>query len=212
VSVFGAAIIAALSGCATKPPLIDVHAVAPTVVEDMRYFGSHNFIGRPIHGYKAAKCLLSEKAAFALAKVQNELAFFGMSLKVYDCYRPQRAVDDFVAWAADLGDTKMKAEFYPQVDKSMLFKEGYIAAKSGHSRGSTVDLTIEGLDMGTPFDLFDPLSHTVNPALTPVQRRNRLLLRATMEKHGFKNLDEEWWHFTLVNEPFSDRYFDLEIN
>ena len=198
-------------------------------------------MGRPVHGYSAAHCLLTKQAAEALAKVQAELRAQSMSLKVYDCYRPQRAVDDFVAWASDLDDLKMKDEFYPKVDKSMLFREGYIAKKSGHSRGSTVDLTVvpipvppeapykEGqelvacylpagkrfednsVDMGTGYDCFDPLAHTNNPEIVGVQRKNRQLLKSLMEKHGFRNARTEWWHYTLVNEPYPTRYFDFEI-
>jgi D-alanyl-D-alanine dipeptidase len=185
--------------------------------------------------------MLTPPAAAALSAAQTELRSYGLSLKVYDCYRPQRAVDEFVAWAKDLGDTKMKAEFYPRVEKTNLFKDGYIAAKSGHSRGSTVDLTLipipappqeefasgqrlrdctlpasrrfgdDSLDMGTGFDCFDPLAHTANPDLGAQQRRNRLLLKSTMEKFGFRNLPEEWWHYTLKDEPYPNQYFDVPI-
>ena len=114
-------------------------------------------------------------------------------------------------WAKDLSDARMKKTFYPDVDKKDLFKEGYIAAKSGHSRGSTLDLTIDGLDMGTAYDYFDKLAHTLNPAIGAVQKANRALLKLAMEKHGFKNLPDEWWHFTLKDEPFPGRYFDVPI-
>lgn len=187
----------------------------PGIISDIRYYGADNFLGRPVKGYKSPKCLLTRQAAQALAAMQTELKLYSLSLKVYDCYRPQRAVADFVAWAKDMADTKMKNEFYPNVAKSELFKEGYIAAKSGHSRGSTVDLTLVSkdtdLDMGTKFDYFDPTAHTANPSVGSLQRRNRLLLKSVMEKYGFKNLADEWWHYTLKNEPFPDRYFDFEI-
>jgi D-alanyl-D-alanine dipeptidase len=209
------AILLLLPGCAslrTRPsdfvPLADVD---PSIAQDMRYFGEHNFLGRPVIGYEAPRCLLAREAAEALKAVQDDLRSYGLSLKVYDCYRPQRAVDDFVAWARDVRDTKMKKEFYPAVDKSVLFNEGYIAMKSGHSRGATIDLTIDALNMGTSFDFFDPLSHTANPAVAPEARKNRLLLKAVMEKHGFRNLPEEWWHYTLVKEPHPNTFFNFEI-
>ncbi len=225
----------------TTSDLVALKDIDPTIIQEIRYATPHNFVGRPIKGYSAPHCLLTREAALALSKVQSELKSKSLTLKVYDCYRPQRAVDDFVAWAKDLSDVKMKREFYPKVNKSELFKDGYIAEKSGHSRGSTVDLTIvpfpppseanykEGqklkpctfvqgsrfadgsVDMGTGYDCFDPLAHTENPSISATQKWNRHLLKSTMEKYGFKNLDEEWWHFTLKNEPFPDRYFDIEI-
>jgi D-alanyl-D-alanine dipeptidase len=232
---------AAPARAAAASPLVELREAAPTIRQDMRYAGPHNFVGRPIKGYRAAKCLLTRPAAEALRAVQADLAPAGLSLKVYDCYRPQRAVDDFAAWAKDLSDTKMKKEFYPSVDKADLFKDGYIAAKSGHSRGSTMDLTIvpssgpaqaryregealvectrpagerfrdDGLDMGSGYDCFDPVAHTASPAPGPAQRAARLLLKTVMEKHGFVNLPEEWWHFTLKNEPYPDRFFDFPV-
>ncbi len=182
-----------------------------TILLDIRYAGNHNFVGRPIPGYLAPKCLLSEPAALALVAVQKDLRPYGLTLRIYDCYRPQKAVNAFVEWAKDLRDEKMRREFYPRVEKTALFRDGYIAEKSGHSRGSTVDLTIDGLDMGTVFDYFDPLSHTENPKVSGTARKNRLLLKTLMEKHGFRNLPEEWWHFTLKNEPHPDQYFDAEV-
>lgn len=244
---------AALAACAPAAATHTLHAQQPsafddafvsiadvdsTIVVEPRYYGSNNFLGRPVAGYDAPKCLLTREAATALAAVQAELRPFGLGLKTWDCYRPQRAVDDFVAWARDTADTRMKEAFYPGVEKRDLFAEGYIAERSGHSRGSTVDLTLvplppappasldappflasctlpvgqrahdDGLDMGTGYDCFDPLSHTANPAVGPVAARNRLLLKAVMEKHGFRNYTLEWWHFTLRDEPFPDTYFD----
>ena len=194
-----------------KNAFVDLHEISPGIAYEIRYFGNHNFIGRPIEGYKAPKCFLTLQAAQELAKVQKELEAFSLRLKVYDCYRPQRAVDDFVDWAKNLRDKKMKKEFYPSVKKKHLFRDGYIASQSGHSRGSTIDLTIENLDMGTPYDYFDPVSHTANPKIGEKAHANRLLLKTLMEKHGFVNYDKEWWHYTLKNEPFSDRYFDFEV-
>ena len=160
---------------------------------------------------------MTREAATALSNVQSELASFGMSLKVFDAYRPQRAVDHFVRWAQDLDDKKMKGVFYPAVAKEDLFSDGYIAQRSGHSRGSTIDLTIVDLDtgeeieMGTPWDFFDPSSWPSNLNLPPQARANRNLLNAVMTRHGFRALPEEWWHFTLENEPFADTYFDFPV-
>ncbi|RDI61353.1 M15 family metallopeptidase [Nocardia pseudobrasiliensis] len=236
-------------GCAdpAKPrpseaDFVSVTEADPSILVDARYFGEHNFIGSRINGYEAPKCLLTKQAAAALAEVQRELRPMNLSLKTYDCYRPQRAVDQFVSWARDLGDMKMKQEFYPTVDKSNLFRDGYIAEKSGHTRGSTVDLTIvalpaptaeqyhpgdalrecvlpaeqrfhdDSLDFGTGFDCFDPAAHTANPAIGGAQRGLRALLSDAMADHGFKNLPEEWWHFTLRDEPFPDTYFDFPVH
>ncbi|HJW93632.1 MAG TPA: M15 family metallopeptidase [Thermoanaerobaculia bacterium] len=191
--------------------LVEIRTVDPTIAVEARYATSHNFIGRPIAGYRAEKCFLTPEAATALGKVQSELRTFGMSLKAYDCYRPQRAVNDFIEWAKDASDQKMKQEFYPHVDKADVFKLGYVAEKSGHSRGSTIDLTIIGLDFGTTYDYFDELAHTANPNVPAEAKRNRLLLKSVMEKFGFKNYENEWWHFTLANEPYPQTYFDVEI-
>ncbi len=161
---------------------------------------------------------MTREAATALADAQNELAAFGLSLKVFDAYRPQRAVDHFVRWAEDLEDRKMKAVFYPTVPKNILFDEGYISARSGHSRGSTVDLTLvdlesgEELDMGTPWDFFDPSSWPSFQDLSTQVRANRNLLAAVMTKHGFRAIRTEWWHFNLDNEPYPDTYFDFPVN
>lgn len=197
--------------------LVDVREVEPSIRADIRYAASNNFVGAPVDGYEAARCLLSRPAAEALARIQRELAPEGLGLLVYDCYRPQRAVDHFVRWAADTTDVSTKAAFYPNVDKARLFDEGYIAERSGHSRGSTVDLTLvrddtaEPLDMGTPYDFFDPRSHTESPEITDAQLANRLRLRDAMEAGGFQNYTAEWWHYTLSDEPHPDDYFDLPI-
>lgn len=197
--------------------LYDVKEAIPSLVTDIRYFGTDNFVGTRITGYAAPKCLLSLSALAALKVAQTSVQQFGLSLKVYDCYRPQRAVDHFVSWAKDLGDIKNKAKFYPDVDKSQLFKLGYIAAKSGHSRGSTLDVTLidarsgTELDMGTTWDYFSPLSWPTSTKVSLQQRANRMLLAKVMLNAGFKGLKEEWWHFTLNNEPFKAQYFDVEI-
>ncbi|MFF3644986.1 M15 family metallopeptidase [Streptomyces sp. NPDC002564] len=215
--------------------------VDPTIIQEMRYRTPHNFVGAPVDGYRQSMCILTRPAAKALHTAQRALLRKGYSLKVYDCYRPQRAVDHFVRWAEDLADERMKGEFYPRVDKSRLFEDGYIAAKSGHSRGSTVDLTVvrlpalptrpyvpgepltpcfgprserfpdNSVDMGTGFDCFDTLSHTDDPRITGKQRANRDLLRNALSKEGFTNLPEEWWHFTHKPELFPDTYFDFPV-
>ena len=220
---------------------VDVKEFIPSILLDIRYFGPHNFVGERIDGYNAPKCLLTKETASALAKVQKELEASSLSLKIYDCYRPQQAVDHFVRWAKDMSDTRTKKEFYPTVGKRDLFKLVYVDARSGHSRGSTVDVTIvplpapeqalykpgeklsacylpvekryndNSLDMGTGFDCFHKLSHTANRTIGKQQRINRLLLKSIMEKHGFKNYEKEWWHFTLRKEPFPKTYFDFVI-
>lgn len=233
--------LAAAPDPATRPEdFVDVGQLIPQAQMDIRYFSPHNFVGRPIAGYEAPKCLLTRRAAQALAQVEAELAPMGLTLKIYDCYRPQRAVNDFVRWAQDPSDVLTKREFYPTLEKSVLFPQGYIAQRSGHSRGSTLDLTIAplplppqaawdaaqqvecfrpaaqrfadgGLDMGTGFDCFHPAAHTKNPATEAQARANRALLLRLMEHHGFKNLEEEWWHYTLRDEPYPDTYFNFPV-
>ena len=195
-----------------KEGFVDVNRLIPSIRYDMRYATQENFLGTPVNGYEAPLCYLTKEAAYALQKVQKSLQTEGFRLHVFDCYRPQRAVDHFVRWAEDLDDTRMKEEYYPGVDKSDLFAKGYIAARSGHSRGSTVDLTIEGVDMGTPFDFFDPRSHTASEAVTKEQHANRMRLKKVMEENGFQNYAEEWWHYTLKEEPFTTDYFDFAVS
>ena len=196
---------------------VDAATVANGLAVDMRYFGARNFVGRPIAGYEAPRCLLTREAADALASVQRALAASGRGLKVYDCYRPARAVADFAAWARDLDDQAMKQEYYPNVSKDQLFALGYIAERSGHSRGSTVDVTVidlatgAELDMGTPYDLFDPRSWPSDTSVSAAAQTNRRALREVMVAHGFRPLREEWWHFTLEGEPYPDTYFDFAV-
>lgn len=225
----------------TRPPdFVYLRDVAPSIVQDMRYAGYHNFLGRPVAGYRAAECILTRQAAEALAKVQSELESLQLTLHVYDCYRPQRAVNDFIAWSKVPSEQTMKAEFYPRVNKALFFKLGYVAAKSGHTRGSTVDLTIERapprdaapytpgqalvaciapwieryhdgtLDMGTGFDCMDELSHP-SADVGHIADTHREQLANVMKKYGFVGIKEEWWHFTLANEPFPTTYFDFPI-
>ncbi|MFF8101582.1 M15 family metallopeptidase [Streptomyces sp. NPDC016640] len=221
---------------------VALDSVDPTIIQEIRYFTPHNFVGERIDGYRQPLCILTRPAARALHTAQRELLRRGYSLKVYDCYRPQRAVDHFVRWAEDPDDQKMKAEFYPNVDKTRLFADGYIAGRSGHSRGSTVDLTLvelparptrpyrpgqpltpcfapederfpdNSVDMGTGYDCFDPLSHTLDPRIQGTQRAHRLLLRTTLEDLGYVNLAEEWWHYTFKPEPHPDTYFDFPVS
>ncbi len=217
LALFLAVVPAAAQEPALPPGFVDLAQAVPGIALDLRYSGSHNFVGVPIDGYGKARALLSHLAATALAKAQEELRPFGFGLKVFDAYRPQRAVDHFVRWSRDPADQKMKAEFYPKVDKSKLFELGYIAEKSGHSRGSTVDLTLivsadgSELDMGSSYDLFDPVSWPDSAVVSPEQRAHRLLLREVMLRAGFRPYEQEWWHFTLEGEPFPETYFDFPI-
>jgi D-alanyl-D-alanine dipeptidase len=202
------------------PPLVSVTDLDPSIRLDMRYAGPDNFVGAPVAGYEAPLCWLAEPAARALVAVQADLAAQGLGLLVFDCYRPQRAVDQFVRWAADASDQRTKAEYYPGVAKEELVSRGYIAARSAHSRGSAVDLTLTRadswggaapLDMGTPFDFFDERSRSDSREVSEEARENRRLLRAAMERRGFRNLPQEWWHFTLAGEPYPDKSFDVPV-
>lgn len=195
-----------------------LNEIDATIIQEVRYFSHDNFIGRPIKGYEAGQCILTKKAAVALSAVQKRLLPQNLSLKVFDCYRPQTAVNDFIDWSKDETDQKMKKQYYPHVNKVDMFKLGYLAEKSGHSRGSTADLTIVYLsgnkpemDMGTHFDFMDELSHTLNPNVHGEKRNNRLFLRGMMEEAGFEPYELEWWHFTLKDEPFPDTYFDFPV-
>lgn len=196
---------------------VDAVEAAPGLRAEMRYFGDHNFIGRRIDGYEAPRCLLTKQAAAALAAVQRDLALAGLGLKAFDCYRPARAVAHFVRWGRDLADPGRKAEFYPGVDKRNLFRAGYIAARSGHSRGSTVDLTLvriadgQELDMGSPFDFFGARSWPSDRTVSLEARANRRMLAAAMRRRGFRAHGKEWWHFTLANEPYPNSYFDFPV-
>jgi D-alanyl-D-alanine dipeptidase len=215
---------ASFSGAEQKPePLpkgfVYVDETVPDIVTDMRYATTHNFVGERIDGYLQPRPILTRQAAVALQKAQEELRPFGLGLKLFDAYRPQRAVDHFVRWAKDVTDTRMKTEFYPGVQKENLFRDDYIAARSGHSRGSTVDVTIvplgdasaRDLDMGTGFDFFGPESWPERRDISPDQRAHRMLLQILMKKCGFTPYPKEWWHFTLKNEPFPDTYFDFPV-
>ena len=210
----------ALKAATLPPGFVCLSDVVPTIVLDIRYAKSENFIGMPIEGYINPIAITTKEAAIALNNAQTDLRRFELSLKVFDAYRPQRAVDHFARWAKDLSDIRKQSEYYPKIAKEDLFREDYIALKSGHSRGSTLDVTLvsfdakglaQELDMGTPFDFFDPRSWPEYPKLTVTQRANRMLLQTVMEKHGFKPYPKEWWHFTLKQEPFPNTYFNFNV-
>lgn len=217
--------------------------VDPTIIQSVRYATNENFIGKPVDGYKKPLIILTEQAAQALKKVQRAVKKDGYSLVIYDAYRPQQAVDNFVTWSEDINDQIRKDQYYPRVDKAKVFDLGYVAKRSGHSRGSTVDLTLikdggtvkdikeinrelldgftikyldDGtIDMGSSFDLFDVASHYKNNVIEEKYKTLRTYLKNIMEKFGFKNYSEEWWHFTLKNEPYcadmDSSYFNFAI-
>lgn len=218
--------------------LVNIKDINKNIYVDMRYASEWNFLGRPVNGYKANKCLLTPKAAKALSQVQQYVEQQGYALLVLDCYRPQRAVNDFLDWKEDRANQRMKNIFYPDESKHLLVKKGYLASRSGHSRGSTVDLTLVKrkevvepkfkesvtdcrisqnvqltgqLDMGTTYDCFDSLSNTINSNISPKNQENRLLLKKAMERFGFANYAKEWWHYTLKDETYKDKYFDKII-
>jgi len=191
--------------------------VITTATYDMRYYSDYNFIGARMEGYLAPFAIGSLELANALLSASEELEQLGYKFIIYDTYRPAKAVAQFKQWSADTSDTKMKEVFYPNEDKSKLFQNGYLSNRSGHSRGSTADLTIayietdEEVDMGSPYDLLDEISQFSTKKITSEQRNNRHLLKKIMEKHGFKAYSKEWWHYVLKNEPYSDTYFDFNI-
>ena len=208
-----------LTGCGTGLPegFVHVHEVIETAQLDIRYYGENNFVGTRIDGYEKPVAILTEEAAAALNKAADSLEEQGYFIMIFDAYRPQRAVDHFIRWAKDLDDVKMKEQFYPEVDKSKLFELGYIAEKSGHSRGSSGDLTlvdidtIEELDMGSGLVFFGSISNHGTDLITPEQERNRNILRDAMVAAGFKIYPEEWWHYTLEDEPYPDTYFNFPV-
>lgn len=196
---------------------VNVTDIVPDVILEIRYYSTYNFVGERIDGYLQPVALMTRQSADSLKVVSDELKAQGYHIKIWDAYRPQRAVDHFIRWAENVQDTAMKQIFYPMVDKSLLFEQGYIYARSSHSRGSTVDLTLvdaatgKELDMGSPFDWFGIESHPDYVCPLPIQMENRLLLRNAMLRHGFAPLDSEWWHFTLANEPYPDTYFNFPV-
>ena len=203
---------------AAAADFVVVSQVIPDAILEIRYHSTFNFVGDRIDGYDEPCALLTREAALALKEASDDLMAQGYRIKIYDAYRPQDAVNHFVRWAKDLKDTRMKEYFYPEVDKSQLFSSGYIAKRSGHSRGSTVDITLFDLstgkdaDMGGTFDYFGDASHYEYKKLTPEQKNNRLILRKAMTAHGFKPISTEWWHFTLIDEPYPDTYFNFPVS
>ena len=232
-----------LSDEARSKGFVYLHEVDPTILVSLRYNSNENFVGKPVTGYKRSVVMLTKQAAEALKKVQTALKKDGYSLVVYDAYRPQQAVDHFMCWSVHVEDQLKKLQYYPRVNKADVFKLGYVAERSGHSRGSTIDLTIIKLgkklhevkesdrtlldgytikflddgtvDMGSSFDLFDVASHFENNVIAENYKTLRTYLKQVMEKHGFKNYPEEWWHFTLKNEPFpansAASYFNFPV-
>ena len=190
----------------------------PHIVQEIRYYSTYNFIGERIDGYEEPCALLTKEAARALKSVSNEMIVHGYRLKIFDAYRPACAVKHFVLWGIEDQDIRMKPYFYPDLQKQELFEQGYIAKKSSHSRGSTVDLTLldmstgKELDMGSPFDLFSVVSHPDYKGITEQQYENRMMLQRAMVRNGFEPIDCEWWHFTLKDEPYPDTYFELPVS
>ena len=190
----------------------------PHIVQEIRYYSTYNFIGERIDGYEEPCALLTKEAARALKSVSNEMIVHGYRLKIFDAYRPACAVKHFVLWGIEDQDIRMKPYFYPDLQKQELFEQGYIAKKSSHSRGSTVDLTLldmstgKELDMGSPFDLFSVVSHPDYKGITEQQYENRMMLQRAMVRNGFEPVDCEWWHFTLKDEPYPDTYFEFPVS
>ena len=226
--LFAALLSVFCASCATRPGpggdrddgrdrFVLLAEAVPDAILEIRYYSTYNFVGDRVDGYERPVAYLTKEAAAALRAASDDCVARGYRLKIYDAYRPQRAVSHFMRWAKDVEDVRMKPYFYPNLDKSVLFDQGYIAEKSGHSRGSTVDLTLfdmkteKEVDMGGTFDWFGEESHPDYKGVTEAQLANRMLLREIMLAHGFKPLAEEWWHFTLENEPYPDTYFDFPV-
>lgn len=216
-----------------------LHDVAPDIIEDLRYAGANNFVGHPIPGYQAARCILTRAAAEQLTKAEKAAVKKGYRFKVYDCYRPQTAVNAFYKWSQNTQDFQTKMSFYPREEKKTLFDRGYISLQSGHSRGSTVDLTLvkigakqppaptkpsrcysqtithmddDSINTGTRFDCLDVSANISYQQLSKEQKANRRLLQDLMLSYGFVPYDKEWWHFTLKDEPYPQTYFDFPVH
>lgn len=226
---------------ALPPGFVYLRDMDASILQEMRYAGNHNFVGHPLEGYEKGVCILTKPAALALARVQKQLKAFSLTLKVYDCYRPVRAVTEFERWSSNTTHYEMKNEFYPHVNKADLFKLGYIAKNSGHSRGSTIDVTLvampvkkqahyhkgqklisctapfsqrfkdNSLDMGTGYDCLDTRSHTDNKEVSLLAQRHRKIFQELMTVNGFVPYEKEWWHFSLKNEPFPQTYFNFVV-
>jgi D-alanyl-D-alanine dipeptidase len=232
-SLFVLTLAMGATACSTTPPasprisdattpdaagLVSIQTLVPDIDLDIRYAGHHNFTGAPVDGYDAPRCYLLRPAAEALARVETALRPQGYRLRIFDCYRPVRAVRDFMAWIDTPDDAAAKSAWYPHLDKRAL-RGDYIAPTSGHSRGATLDLTLlkcagetcTPLDMGTPFDFFDTSANTDSPKVTPAQRANRHVLGDAMARAGFRNYPMEWWHFTLQPEPTPGMQYDVPV-
>jgi len=206
------------TSAATEADFVNLTTFCPDILQDIRYFSTFNFVGQRIPGYEQPVAYLTRQAAMQLKAVNEDLMQQGYRLKVHDAYRPKRAVDFFIKWGRDMSDQVMKEYFYPNCPKSELFRRGYLAHKSGHSRGSTVDVSLFDMktgrdaDMGGPYDMLDEISHFAHTeGLTQEQIARRRLLREVMSKHNFRPIACEWWHFTLRNEPYPNTYFDFPI-
>lgn len=195
-----------------------LNEVIPEAFYEIRYYTTYNFVGERIDGYEEPLALMTKEAAKSLKEVSDELLAKGYKLRIYDTYRPRKAVAHFIRWSEDINDTRMRKYFYPDYDKTTVFENGFLKKNSPHSRGSTVDLTIfdmktgKDLDMGGPFDFFGEISYSEYDKLTKKQINNRKLLRNTMISHGFKPIVKEWWHFVLEDEPYPNTYFDFPVN
>ncbi len=225
------------AGLALPNGFVYLHQLAPDIEQDMRYAQNYNFIGQPVPGYHKGLCILSKETALQLYRANQAIQRQGYRIKVYDCYRPQRAVDAFYQWSKDKNNQKMKDRFYPREAKADLFKNGYIARRSGHSRGSTVDLTLvkigksqavkspltacydrsihylddNSIDMGTRHDCLDRAAHYDYVHLSNAQKKNRQRLKQLMQDYDFRPYSKEWWHFTLNKEPYPNRYFNFNV-
>ena len=201
----------------TVPDFVVLSDIASDIIVEMRYFSEYNFVGQRIRGYEEPIALVTRDVALALKKASDDVSSMGYKLKIWDAYRPQMAVDHFIEWAKDINDIKMKRYFYPEEDKANLFVHGFIAARSSHSRGSAVDITLYDVqneydvDMGGTFDYFGPRSYSDYSNLTEQQKMHRDLLRTVMHKHGFKGISTEWWHFILIDEPYPNQYFNFPV-
>lgn len=193
-----------------------IDEIIPDIILDIRYYSNYNFVGGKIDGYEEPVAILTKEATRALKLVSDELKSSGYKLKIYDSYRPQKAVNHFIRWSKNQ-DTSMKDFFYPKLNKEDILKNDFVSSKSSHSRGSTVDLSLfdinknEDVDMGGEFDLFDEISYFNTNLISEKQRKNRNLLKCVMCRYGFENYKKEWWHYTLKNEPYPNTYFDFNI-
>lgn len=218
INILSALFLVSLAMAKIPSGFVSLIDICPDLNIQMSYATAENFTGEVVNGYKARKAYLAQAPAEALCKVQADAHKLGLKLKIYDSYRPVKAVSFFQDWALKPEtNPHIKAMYYPHHTRLELFEAGYIAKQSSHSRGSAVDLTLidaktnQNLDMGSAFDYFDDLSHTDSPKATEAQRKNRMILKDLMEKRGFKNFSQEWWHYSFKPEPYPDQYFDFDV-